>query len=737
MKTILPEPKPSPPTSDFARRIAPVGNLPRTIHHTVRDDGVCMLTFDRPNSSANIFDRETLEELRQELDFIESAPQIKGVVLVSVKRSIFIAGLDLKTMGENPPLAGVREVIEFGQTLFNRVAALNIPTVAAIHGVAVGGGYEISLACDYRLAAPDRATKIGLPETKLGLLPAWGGSTRLPRLIGLPKALDFILAGKTIAPQQALKLGMVDELVPAERLVAVAARKIHEGKPHQRNPWLLNNALVASAMAVRLRRQLLKKTRGHYPAVLKALEVVTRGISKSIPDSLALEREGIVELVQFESCRNLLRMFFLQERAKKLKVGQASSLSPSKNEKSETGATPVRRAAVIGAGVMGAGIAQWLSARGLPVILRDINTEQVARGMSSIAKIYRDGNKRHVFTPREARDGMDRIFPAPTEVPLRHVDLVIEAAVENLELKKKIFHRLDELAGDETILATNTSALPVSELAAGTRRPERVVGLHFFNPVHRMQLVEIIAARQTAPEILQRAVSFAQQIGKLPVVVKDSPGFLVNRILMPYLVEAGNLFENGASPADLDEAMLDFGMPMGPMRLLDEVGVDVALHVAQTLAASFSDRMKVPAILGKMAEAGLLGRKNGRGFYLHGKTAEPQPNPQTAAFVQSRTAAAWSRQDIQERMVFLMINEAARCLEEQIVAEPADVDFAMILGTGFAPFRGGPLRYADSVGLEKLAGAMELLADCGATQFKPCILLHNLAADGKKFYSNS
>jgi len=723
MKTVLPEPKPSPPSSDFARRTASGENLPRTIHRTVQDDGVCVLTFDRPNSSANIFDRATLEELRKELDFIESTPQIKGVVLVSAKRSIFIAGLDLKTIGENPPLAGVREVIEFGQTLFNRIAALKIPTVAAIHGVAVGGGYEISLACDYRLASPDRATKIGLPETKLGLLPAWGGSTRLPRLIGLLKALDIILAGKTIAPQQALKLGMVDELVPAERFVAAAVKKNHEGKPHRRNPWLLNNVLVASATAVRLRRQLLKKTRGHYPAVLKALEVVTKGISKSIPNSLALEREGIVELVQFESCRNLLRMFFLQERAKKLSVAKIES-------------KPVARAAVIGAGVMGAGIAQWLSARGLSVTLRDVNAEQVARGMASVAKIYRDGIKRHVFTPREARDGMDRIFPAPTEVPLRHVDLVIEAAVENLELKRKIFHRLDELAGDETILATNTSALPVSELAAGTRRPERVVGLHFFNPVHRMQLVEIIAARQTAPEVLQRAVAFAQQIGKLPVVVKDSPGFLVNRILMPYLVEAGNLFEHGASLGNLDEAMLDFGMPMGPMRLLDEVGVDVALHVAETLAASFSGRMQVPAVLGKMAEAGLLGRKNGRGFYLHGKSGEPQPNPAAAVFVQSRTAANLSREELQERMVFLMVNEAARCLEEGIVAEPADVDFAMILGTGFAPFRGGPLRYADSVGLEKLAGAMEILADCGATQFKPCASLQRMAADGTKFYSN-
>ena len=489
--------------------------------------------------------------------------------------------------------------------------------------------------------------------------------------------------------------------------------------------------MAASIIAARLRPQLLKKTRGHYPAILRALEVVTKGISKSIPHSLALERDGIVELIQTEACRNLLRIFFLQERSKKLKVGQASRLSSE-----GTGGTPVLRCAVIGAGVMGAGIAQWISARKLPVILRDINTEQVAKGMAGIAKIYRDGAKRHVFTPREARDGMDRVFPAPVEVPLRNVDLVIEAAVENLDLKKKIFRRLDELVSDETILATNTSALPVSELAAATRRPERVIGLHFFNPVHRMQLVEIVAARQTSPETLQRVVSFAQQIGKLPVVVKDSPGFLVNRILMPYLVEAGNLLEHGASLASLDEAMLDFGMPMGPMRLIDEVGVDVALHVAQTLAASFGDRMKVPVLLGKMVEGGLLGRKNGRGFYLHSKSKEAEPNPAGAALVQSRSAANLSREELQERMVFLMVNEAARCLEEAVVTEPADVDFAMIMGTGFAPFRGGPLRYADALGLEKIVGAMDFLVDAGTPQFEPCGLLRNTAASGKKFYSN-
>jgi len=439
----------------------------RTIRLTARDDRIGVLTFDRPGSSANIFDRATLEELRQELDFIAAnAAQFIGIVLVSAKRSIFIAGLDLKSIGESMSHEEIREIIETGQNLISRVAALPIPTVAAIHGAAMGGGCEICLACDYRLASPDRVTKIGLPETKLGLLPAWGGATRLPRLIGLPKALDFILAGKTASAQAALRLGIVDGLAPAGRLIEAAVEKILRGKPRRSGHPLVNNRLVAAAIATRLRKQLEKKTRGHYPAVLKAFEVMTRGIYRSIPDSLALERDGVLELVQTRACRNLIRMFFLQEHARKFAVIAGET-------------KPVSRAAVIGAGVMGAGIAQWLSSRQLPVILRDVNTEQVAKGMATIAKIYRDGIKRHIFTPLEARAGLDRIFPAPGEVPLRHVDLVIEAAVENLEVKKKIFLRLDELAGEDTILATNTSALPVSELAVATRRPERVVGLHF------------------------------------------------------------------------------------------------------------------------------------------------------------------------------------------------------------------------------------------------------------------
>ena len=697
----------------------------RTIQRSIRDDQICVLTFDRPGSSANIFDLRTLKETAEELDFVAGAAELKGLIIISAKRSIFIAGADLHMMSAAASPEEVRELIELGQKVMNRLASLRIPTAAAIHGAAVGGGYELCLACDYRVASSDRATKIGLPEIQLGLLPAWGGSTRLPRLVGLPKALDVILAGKTLAAKPALKRGMIDEVVAPEHLMTMAIRLISRGKPRRPSHWHLNNSLVASIIRARLLPQLLKKTRGHYPAVLKAMEVITRGISKSIPESLRFECDGILDLVRTDVCRNLIRVFFLQERAKKQSLEGAS---PPK---------PITRTAVIGAGVMGAGIAQWLSARRLPVILCDINTEQVARGMSSIGKLYRDGLKRHVFTQLEVREGLDRVYPAPTEVPLGQVDLVIEAAVENLDLKKKIFQRLDELSGKDTILATNTSALPVSELAAGTRRPERVLGLHFFNPVHRMQLVEIIVARQTSPEVLQRALRFVQQIGKLPVIVKDSPGFLVNRILMPYLVEAGNLFELGASVTDLDEAMLDFGMPMGPMRLLDEVGIDVALHVAKTLAAHYQDRMAIPQTLNKMVQVGLLGRKSGRGFYTHTKGKEPKANAEVSAERRSDiNHPVPVRTDLQQRMVLLMINEAARCLEEQVVTDAADVDFAMIMGTGFAPFRGGPLRYADTLGAEKLVSQMDTLVASGNRHFAPCALLRSMAGNEQKFYAD-
>jgi 3-hydroxyacyl-CoA dehydrogenase/enoyl-CoA hydratase/3-hydroxybutyryl-CoA epimerase len=705
------------------------------VHRSVTENGLCVLTFDRPNSPANIFDKATLLELNGHLSFVASNPGLKGLVLTSAKKSIFIAGADIKSFMEEMSPDGLRDLIELGQSVFNRIAALPIPTVASIHGACLGGGYEIALACDYRIASSDKATRIGLPETMLGILPAWGGSTRLPRLIGVPKALDVILGGKALAAKPALRCGMVDELVPKECLVDIACRRIlsrGEQLRHRKQSLklaVLNNGLVARLIARKARAEILKKTRGHYPAVEKALDVVVQGISKSVPDSLALEREAILQLGRTETSKNLVRIFFLQERAKKLSVPGKAALPYAE--------TPVKRLAVVGAGVMGAGIAQWASSRQVSVILRDINAEQVSKGLATIAKLYQEGVKRYRFTSVEARAGMDNIFPAPNDVSLHNVDLVIEAAIEKMPLKKDIFCRLDELAGPQTILATNTSALSVSEIASATKRPERVVGIHFFNPVHRMQLVEVVVGKQTHPDVVRRAVKFVQQIGKLPVIVKDSPGFLVNRILMPYLIEAGHLFECGARVEDIDETMLDFGMPMGPLRLIDEVGLDVAHHVSLDLASKFSDRLQTPRCLGSMMEAKLLGKKSGAGFYLHQKgSKEPKVNPDINKFHDCASCANLSREELRSRMVLLMVNEAARCLEEEIVSEPADVDFGMIMGTGFAPFRGGPLRFTDSIGARAVVAQMETLAEKGDGRFAPCALLKSMSESGKKFYEN-
>lgn len=708
---------------------------PELIHRHVTDENICVLTFDRPDSAANIFDKAALMELSDHINYVMCNSHIKGLVLTSAKRSIFIAGADLTQLSKAKTAEELRDMIELGQVVFNRLATLNIPTVAAIHGACVGGGYEVTLACDYRIASPDKVTKIGLPETQLGIIPAWGGSTRLPRLIGLPKALDVILGGKTLAAKPALKCGMVDDLVPREYLVEKACQMILKRgmKLRVRKTKLAHKLTtlgpVVNMITKKVGKQVFARTRGHYPAIPKALEVVTKGLSKSLDDSLALERDAILELGTTEACKNLIRIFFLQERAKKL-TGVPADAAP------EGKVTPVKRVAVVGAGVMGGGIAQWSSARGLHVILRDINHEALGKGLGGIAKIYDQAVKRHAMTKIEARDGLDRIVASAVDVPLHSMDVIVEAAVEKMDLKKKLLAHLDSLAGPETILASNTSALSISEIATATQHPERVIGIHFFNPVHRMQLVEVVVGKQTSPEVVRRSVKFVQQIGKLPVVVKDAPGFLVNRILMPYLIEAGHLFENGARVEDIDECMLEFGMPMGPLRLIDEVGVDVSHHVASDLASKFRDRMHCPEVLSKMLTDELLGKKNVKGFYLHSKKGkEPAVNPRIDKYKSGTACAKLTREELRTRMVLLMINEAARCLEGGIVEEAADVDFGMIMGTGFAPFLGGPLRFADSVGIPHIVDEMKRLAD-EELRFTPCNLLQTLAGTGQKFYKS-
>jgi len=688
-----------------------------SIYREMIDENFCVLRFDQAEVQVNLFNLGTLTELDGHLRDIAADRSIKGVVFISAKDRVFHAGADLHSL-QNQDAAALRRLIERGQEVFSRVASLEMPTVAAIHGACLGGGYELALACDYRIATPDRVTKIGLPETRLGILPAWGGSTRLPRLVGVTRALDVILGGKTPTAKQALRYGMIDAIAPRELLLSAALRVLKSGRLPRRSDWWRRpfpNRLISRLISPHVRAKTLRETRGHYPAIVKAAGVVLASASSSEKESLASERKAVLELAGTDTCKNLIRLFFMGERIRK-----------------SEGATmkPVERAAVIGAGVMGSGIAQWLSSRGVRVILRDVDPKFLAKGLERIRKLF--GN-RSVFTEKEARDGMDRISPAAGEAPLEHVDLVIEAAVE----KMHIFADLDRQASRaDTLLATNTSALSLAEISDATKNPGRVVGIHFFNPVHKMPLVEVVAEPRTDPDAVRRAVQFARQIGKLPVVVKDSPGFLVNRILVPYLLEAGLLFEMGARIVDIDEAMLDFGMPMGPLRLIDAVGVDIAADVAATLAAKFSDRLRVPEALAKMVSAGWLGQKSGRGFYVYSGKRKAAPNAEVNSFCRSHDAAALDRAELKLRLALLLVNEAARCLEEQIVADAETVDFAMVMGTGFAPFRGGPLRYAEAFDMRRAVDELDRLSAVAGPRYVRCDLLERMAAEGKHFYES-
>jgi len=694
------------------------------IRREISDDHVCTLVFDRPESGANIFDAATLDELNDHLDFVENDASLRGLIIASAKKSIFVAGADLKTLLQQSRSGEMRAFISKGQRIFSRLADLKIPSVAAIHGASAGGGYEVALACDYRVATDDRATRIGLPETTLGLIPAWGGCTRLPRLIGAEKAAEVILKGKLNSAQDALKLGLVDEISSRDQLIDRAKRKLSSGK---RKP-----AVVPTL------DQEIPAPHDHNPAPARALEVIKKSLSESTERSLLFELETIVNLGKMESTQNLIRNFFLAERYKK-----GSSRTPTER---------VVHAAVIGAGVMGSGIAQWLSSRGVTVILRDVAREQIDHGLANIEKIYADAVKRGLMTEEKAKEGRARICGSTAPMELRDVRFVIEAASEKLNVKKEVFRELAMEAGPKTIVATNTSALPVSELADVTVSPEHVIGLHFFNPVSRMKLVEVVIARETSEETRDRSLAFVRQVGKLPVIVRDSPGFLVNRVLFPYLLDAAELFEAGLEPGKIDHALVQWGMPMGPLRLIDEIGVDICVDIGNTLEKAYGQRDHVPAVLLSLRDGQMLGRKSGAGFYKYeGKTQTAneslaqwrRPPVGASGGDPGRVESSTKRQpvssppataeDIAHRLVFLMVNEAARCVEEKVVASPEDADYGMILGTGFAPFRGGPLRFAEHIGLKKVVAELERLAQT-EEKFLPCEILKKHAGDGTEFY---
>ncbi len=632
---------------------------------------ICHLIFDQPGSSANVFSMEALRDLWREVEFLAAQPGLRGVILRSAKPEIFCAGADLQAF-QSLSRDSLEEFILLGQRVFRAFEELPLRKVAAIHGACVGGGCELALACDVRVATDASSTKIGLPETNLGILPGWGGCTRLPRLIGLPGALGIILPGAIHPAWKARKTGLVDEVVPREHLLKAATRWAMSGsRPSRKHHWLTNNPVAAALIEKKARRNLLKKTGGHYPAPFTALDVMVKNLRGGRDEAFARERAGILELAASPKTAHLIHTFLHRE-----KIRRASS---------KDGGKSIQNVAVIGAGVMGSGIAQWMAAKGCRVLLQDVNDTALAKGMERIRKLLRDGVKRGTFRENEARDALDRVMASTGDVPLGRMDLVLEAAVENPAVKRELFGKLAVQVRPDTILATNTSALCIGDML----KSPRMVGMHFFNPVHRMPLVEIVKPDGADPAVVAEVADFARRLGKLPVIVADRPGFVVNRILMPYLMMAGELVADGMPPAELDAAMRQFGMPMGPLRLLDEVGLDVALHVGHTLAAAYPDRRKVPALLTKMVEEGKLGKKSGQGFYKYpkgGKDPADDYHPDEKWRGPALRAA--------ERLARVMSEEAVRCLQDGVAASADDIDFAMIAGTGYPAFRGGPLAWA-------------------------------------------
>ena len=700
-----------------------------------RAGGIAHLVVDHPARKLNVLDTDAVESLEAALTDLEAAPP-SGVVVLSGKPGSFIAGADIEAIGSLTDPGQVKTLVQRGQAAYARLAALPCPTVAAIDGVCLGGGTELALACDSRVAAEEARTQIGLPETMLGIFPAWGGTTRLPRLIGLPDALDMILSARSVDARRAEKMGLIARAVPAAwlvehaeaRLAALAKKKRKQRRDRYRArgfmPWFLHATPMGRALACsQARKSVLARTNGAYPAPLAALEVLRRHAGGSLEASLAAEADAVAPLVVGPVCKNLVRIFQLSEDAKRANVVADPAIKPAK----------ISGMALIGAGVMGAGIAELAARNGIKVRMRELKPEALENALRAVRAVIDERGRRKRPNPRDVDTEMSRVLPTLELTGMAHADFAIEVVVEDLDVKRRVFAELEVRVPATALLASNTSSLSIDALAAGLLHPERFVGFHFFNPVHRMPLVEVVRGARTSDTALVTAVGLARRLGKTPVVVKDSPGFVVNRILMPYLREAMHLLEEGYVVTDIDAAMKRFGMPMGPFEVVDEVGLDVAQKVAGVLVSAFPERIQASPALAKLVAAGRLGRKNGRGFYRHQGRKRMPDRSVRGVLGMPHARRPNSVDTLAERMVLVMINEAARCVEEGIVAGPEQVDLAMVFGAGFPPYRGGVLRHADAAGLQRVVDRLRSLRAEKGPRFEPCELLVRKADNGELF----
>ena len=698
------------------------------------EPGLAHLVMDDPARKLNVLDSVAIASLEAALLELEHAAELRGVIVVSGKPGSFVAGADVHAIGAITDPAQVLAIVRRAHAVFARLAALRAPTVAAIDGVCLGGGTELALACDSRIASEEPHTQIGLPEVLLGIFPGFGGTTRLPRLIGVSAALDLILTGRSLDARRALKLGLIARAVPAAWLVENAHRRLAElerrpagARRDRYSPKGMSAALLESAPGRAIvfrqaRAMTIQRTQGHYPAPLAAIDVMQAGIGRPLPDALRLE-ERIAELVVGPVSKNLIRIFLLSERAKKGSPVADASIKP----------VVIGALGLIGTGTMGGGIAELASRAGIRVRMRDVSPKSLTRALVTVRELI-DERSRKRRGPAHERDAqLARITTTLELEGFGRADATIEAVVEDLEVKRRVFGELEARMNADALLATNTSSLSVSELGAGLAHPERFCGFHFFNPVHKMPLVEVVRGARTTDSTIVTAVALARRLGKTPVVVADAPGFVVNRILTPYLREAMHLLEEGYALVDIDGAMRTFGMPMGPFEVLDEVGIDVAHKAAGVLGRAFPGRMAPAPVLDKLVEAGRFGKKSGLGFYRH-RGHRREPDPGLAALLGlARQRTPHNREALAERMVLAMINESAHCLDDRVVSEAGSVDLAMVFGAGFPPFRGGPLRHADALGIPKVASRLNALRAERGERFEPARGIVERALAGGSF----
>ena len=650
-----------------------------------RDDAA-LVSLDVAGQSANVLSQAVLQEFGQILTHLETTPYT-GVIFRSAKPRGFIVGADITEFEHITDVDRAAELARTGQRLFGRIEALPFPSVAVIHGNCLGGGLELALACTYRVAREDEGTRLALPEVRLGINPGFGGTVRLPRLIGPLRALDMMLTGRTVSSRAARHLGLVDECVP-ERHLLRAAQALLERAPPTHRPSLWARAPGAKPLRTLVAKLLVRKLHAkakptHYPAPYRILDLWRRDAD------YAEEAYSLGELLVNRASRNLTRVFLLGEELKRR--GRKATHN-------------IERVHVIGAGVMGADIALWTASKGFQVSLQDNDHEKLARAV----KKAQDYFSKRLKQPRAVQEAMDRLMPDPNGHGLKRADLVIEAIFENVEAKRALLQSVDATANAGALLATNTSSIPLEELATVLRDPGRLVGLHFFNPVTQMQLVEVVRGAHTSAAAVERARGFTGAIERLPLEVKSSPGFLVNRILMPYLLEAVTMVDEGIPIAAVDRAAVEFGMPMGPILLADTVGLDICLSVAEMLSGPLS--MTVPAGLRAMVGRGDLGKKSGRGFYSYDKRGRPLAQK-----------GEGGNTPVAERLILRLLNEAMACLREGVVADADAVDAGMVYGTGFAPFLGGPMRYAEALGAAGVRESLRRLAEEYGARFNPDI----------------